>query len=197
VGHAAQVFAFGRDNVARVVYPFGTRQEDWAHDLPRLVADSTATAASTGAAHAAHGGGSLGGRASLAIAPLVIAVAADGRGGAMYLNVLNGSTAPDTLRSVSIIGGAMATLHATTTTSGSASMQSISFVEVPAGGMLEMRPGGIHVMLEGAPETMRAGSAAAVELHFARRGRVTALASIVTYAQLDSVLALSRATLTR
>ena len=37
VNHAAQVIAFGRDNVARVVYPFGTRQEDWAHDLPRLV----------------------------------------------------------------------------------------------------------------------------------------------------------------
>jgi copper(I)-binding protein len=60
-----------------------------------------------------------------------------------------------------------------------------------------MRPGGMHVMLEGAPDAMRAGSAAAVELHFARRGRITALASIVTYAQLDSVLTRSRATLPR
>ncbi|HUP00521.1 MAG TPA: SCO family protein [Gemmatimonadota bacterium] len=38
VGHAAQVVAFGADGPARVVYPFGTRQADWAHDLPRLVA---------------------------------------------------------------------------------------------------------------------------------------------------------------
>lgn len=37
VGHAAQVLAFTADGRARVVYPFGTRQEDWAHDLPRLV----------------------------------------------------------------------------------------------------------------------------------------------------------------
>ena len=37
VGHAAQVIAFTADNRARVVYPFGTRQADWAHDLPRLV----------------------------------------------------------------------------------------------------------------------------------------------------------------
>jgi protein SCO1/2 len=37
VGHAAQVIAFTADGLARVVYPFGTRQEDWAHDLPRLV----------------------------------------------------------------------------------------------------------------------------------------------------------------
>ena len=38
VGHAAQVIAVTRDGVARVWYPAGTRQRDWAHDLPRLVA---------------------------------------------------------------------------------------------------------------------------------------------------------------
>lgn len=38
VGHAAQVVAFSPDGPARVVYPFGTRQADWAHDLPLLIA---------------------------------------------------------------------------------------------------------------------------------------------------------------
>ncbi len=38
VGHAAQVIAVTRDGMARVQYPFGTRQRDWAHDIPRLVA---------------------------------------------------------------------------------------------------------------------------------------------------------------
>ena len=37
VGHAAQVIAFTRDDSAHIVYPFGTRQADWAHDLPLLV----------------------------------------------------------------------------------------------------------------------------------------------------------------
>ncbi len=37
VGHSALVVAFTADNQAHVVYPFGTRQEDWAHDLPELV----------------------------------------------------------------------------------------------------------------------------------------------------------------
>jgi len=37
VGHSALVIAFTADNQAHVVYPFGTRQEDWAHDLPELV----------------------------------------------------------------------------------------------------------------------------------------------------------------
>ncbi len=37
VGHAAQVLAFSPDGVGRVAYPFGTRQEDWMHDLPKLL----------------------------------------------------------------------------------------------------------------------------------------------------------------
>jgi protein SCO1/2 len=38
VGHGTQVIAFEMDDTARVVYPFGIRQEDWAHDLPKLLA---------------------------------------------------------------------------------------------------------------------------------------------------------------
>jgi hypothetical protein len=37
VGHAAQVLGYTPDNLERVEYPSGTRQEDWAHDLPLLV----------------------------------------------------------------------------------------------------------------------------------------------------------------
>ncbi len=37
VGHAAQVIAFTPDDSAHLVYPFGTRQADWMHDLPLLV----------------------------------------------------------------------------------------------------------------------------------------------------------------
>jgi protein SCO1/2 len=37
VGHAAQVMAYTPDGLGRVVYPSGTRQVDWAHDIPMLV----------------------------------------------------------------------------------------------------------------------------------------------------------------
>ncbi len=37
VGHAAYVVAFTADNQGRVLYPFGTRQSDWAHDIPLLL----------------------------------------------------------------------------------------------------------------------------------------------------------------
>ncbi len=36
IAHAAQVLAYTKDNQAHVMYAFGTRQEDWAHDLPIL-----------------------------------------------------------------------------------------------------------------------------------------------------------------
>jgi len=38
VGHASQVLGFSPDASIRVIYPFGTRQADWLHDIPRLAA---------------------------------------------------------------------------------------------------------------------------------------------------------------
>lgn len=38
VGHSSAVIAYTRDGWGRVEYPFGTRQREWAHDLPLLVA---------------------------------------------------------------------------------------------------------------------------------------------------------------
>lgn len=37
VGHATQMIAYQGDGVARIVYPFGTREGDWVSDLPRLL----------------------------------------------------------------------------------------------------------------------------------------------------------------
>lgn len=37
VGHAGQVLAVFPDGRARYAYPFGIRQAEWAHDLPRLL----------------------------------------------------------------------------------------------------------------------------------------------------------------
>jgi protein SCO1/2 len=37
VGHAAPVIAFTPDNMGRFAYAAGTRQADWAHDIPLLL----------------------------------------------------------------------------------------------------------------------------------------------------------------
>ena len=40
VGHAGQVLAVFPDGIARYAYPFGIRQAEWAHDLPKLLTRS-------------------------------------------------------------------------------------------------------------------------------------------------------------
>jgi len=42
VGHAAFVLAYTKDNLARVIYPVGVKQEDWVHDLPYLANETWA-----------------------------------------------------------------------------------------------------------------------------------------------------------
>lgn len=37
VGHSSVVLAFSADDSARVMYPFGVRQQDWAADIPKLL----------------------------------------------------------------------------------------------------------------------------------------------------------------
>jgi len=191
VRHAAQVIAFGRDDVARVVYPFSTRQDDWAHDLPILVAGAGGTARPVDLPVAKSTQPSVS-ILELAIGPAVIAAAPNGLSGVLYLTILNPSDRADTLRALSVIGGGAATLHVTTTSGGSATMQNVQWLEIPPRSRFDMRPGGAHVMLEAASHPLIAGHAAVVELHLARRGRVTVPATVVTYAQLDSVLALAR-----
>lgn len=36
VGHATEVIAYSKDNQAHIVYPFGTREQDWIRDLPKI-----------------------------------------------------------------------------------------------------------------------------------------------------------------
>lgn len=37
VAHASFVVAYTKDNLGHLIYPSGVTQDDWAHDLPRLV----------------------------------------------------------------------------------------------------------------------------------------------------------------
>jgi len=41
VGHSSEMIAYGPDGRAMLTYPFGTRQSDWARDLPRLARGET------------------------------------------------------------------------------------------------------------------------------------------------------------
>jgi protein SCO1/2 len=185
VGHAAQVIAFERDNVARVVYPFGTRQDDWAHDLPILARgreDGPATSHQPDVSVLER-----------AIAPAVIVAATDSGRGALYLTIQNAGAVEDTLYAVSPIGGGVASLHVSTASGGSVTMKPVRSIPIPGRSLLAMLPGGMHVMLDSMPRRLTPGTSLPLELQFAGGKKVIVPGTVITYAQLDSVLALARA----
>jgi copper(I)-binding protein len=58
-------------------------------------------------------------------------------------------------------------VHETTMVDGTASMQEVDGVDVPAGGGVTFEPGGYHVMMMDIPEPLEVGSAIDVTLTFA------------------------------
>jgi len=177
VGHAATVVAFSPDGPARVVYPFGTRREDWVHDLPALLGHEPMPNASgllarggeaaIGGARSGGGAPGQGGQAASSGAsagagerfrtPVGVAVVRAfvtrsrmAESAALYAILENGTSSPDALVSVAAPAG-RTELHETVREGeGSAmrmQMRPVSQVSLPAGATVRLAPGGYHVML--------------------------------------------------
>lgn len=56
VGHAAQILAYTPDDRSHLAYPFGTRRQDWADDLPRMLEEFPAGSADAGSSDPDEGG---------------------------------------------------------------------------------------------------------------------------------------------
>jgi protein SCO1/2 len=192
VGHAAQVIAFGKDGPARLVYPFGTRQTDWANDLP-LLARGTMPRASPAATTSADDGAlqpdpdvTAG---DLVISRVVVPVPSTAERTSLYLRVQNHGDAADTLVAIQTDAAGAAMLHDQRMVGSSMVMEPLDapFV-IPALGEAWLAPGGAHGMLEPLLRPLGAGDHVAVSLTFARGGVVGTRAIVVPYAQLESVL---------
>jgi copper(I)-binding protein len=101
---------------------------------------------------------------------------------AVYFRVRDRSGAGDTLVGVQSPRAA-AMLHQTVIEGGTAQMRPAEDgLPVPPGGVLELRPGGAHVMLMGISEPLAVGETVPLELHFERAGTVTVQAPVVSLA---------------
>ena len=160
VGHAAQVIAYGADNLARAVYPFGTRQEDWAHDLPLLLA-------------AAHPAVEV--RAGYAFAPPTPDE------GAAYFTLVNHGDVADTLVEASVDGAESAAVHRQRQQGAQVIMEAAGAVPLPAHDSLALAPGGPHLMIRGFRHPVRAGDTLTLTLRFARAGRIRAALPVRPY----------------
>jgi hypothetical protein len=94
------------------------------------------------------------------------------KSGAAYVSILNTGAEADRLLSISTPAAANAVLHATAMAGGVMKMESEDNADVAAGGMLEMRPGGTHVMLTGLSAPLIQGETMELTLHFEKAGDV-------------------------
>lgn len=78
--------------------------------------------------------------------------------------ILTGASSPDY---------AMVHLHESyTNDNGASAMRMVSQVRIPAGGKVQFRPGGLHLMLMRAKRKLAPGDTVTVELHFAGGARL-------------------------
>lgn len=99
--------------------------------------------------------------------------------GAAYLMIENNGGSADRLVEVKTSRASMAMLHANDSSGGVARMRVMDGIDLPAGGRVELRPGGSHVMLEGLSAPLAAGDRFDLQLHFARAGHRTMSVMVV------------------
>lgn len=199
VGHAAQVVAYGLDGYSRLEYPFGIRQEDWAHDLPKLARGELP------AGEAPSGPGTVdlkpmaeGDAPAVAVrvAAALMPQPATTTEGALYVVLRNGA-AEDTLYEVVSDAAARAEVHETMAGEHGkmGHMMRVPEVVVRPGETLQFVPGQRHVMLFDFKQRPAIGDAVSVRLRFRRAGDVVVAANVVAYADVERMLAAAASTL--
>ncbi len=105
------------------------------------------------------------------------AMAGDGHGGmgmtsAVYFVVRNRGSEADRLVGAATEVAGRVELHETRREGDTVRMVPVGAVEVPAGGEVQFRPGGLHVMLMELKRDLKAGDSFELRLRFERAGEV-------------------------
>ena len=98
---------------------------------------------------------------------------AAGGTGAVYMNLRNPGPETEALVGVSSDAAETVELHETIREGDVMRMRPVPKLEVPAGGVLEMKPGGLHIMLINLKRDLRPGDRVSVMLTFERGAPVT------------------------
>lgn len=91
--------------------------------------------------------------------------------GAAYVSVMNHGAEADRLIAVESPFG-MAMLHRSVQENGVAKMEMLDAAEIPAMGTLEMKPGGLHIMLTGLKAPLKKGETMTLTLTFEKAGKL-------------------------
>jgi hypothetical protein len=140
------------------------------HSLPAAIAAAIAIAVAASLAASAHDYtfGDL-----VIIHPHAPATAPGAPTGAGYLTISNEGAAADRLLAVSAVFAAGAKIHRTTMKNDIMRMRPVEGgLELPAGDIVELEPGGYHIMFTGLEGPLADGERRTVTLTFERAGTV-------------------------
>ena len=105
--------------------------------------------------------------------------------GAAYATITNTGSTADALIGASSPAAATVEVHETVAIGspdasggGMMGMQPVARVEIPAGGSLQLKPGGYHVMLIGLVKDLKAGDTIDLTLTFEKAGEITVTAQV-------------------
>lgn len=165
VNHTALTYLIGPDGLVRVMFPHGTPTADIVHDV-RLLLRGRAQAAAAGV------------RVEKAWARPAAAMPAAAEGDSMeatsavYMTLVNTGDLPDRLTAVRTEVADAAEIHESRIEGHVMHMQPVGSVELPPKGRVELKPGGLHVMLMGLRRSLEDGDRVRVVLVFERAGEV-------------------------
>jgi len=180
VGHPAFVYAFAPDNRGRALYGVETTRAIWVHDLNLMAHHEWKAAPATPADDDTARALATAGDVRILDAYLPRPAAGDVT--AVYMTLRNDGDTPDTLVAVAADVAARGSLHEMRMTDGQMRMAPLEGgVVVPPGATVELKPGGLHGMLEGLTRELEPGTTVNVVLRFARGGVLAVPARVVRY----------------
>jgi copper(I)-binding protein len=97
---------------------------------------------------------------------------------AVYVTVRNHGHAAEALLAASSAVASRGELHRTVVQGGTTVMQRQAQLVIPAGGSLEMHPGGVHIMLLGLTQALQPGDTVSVLLTFEHAGTLAVDAQV-------------------
>ena len=100
------------------------------------------------------------------------------KAGTVYMTLTNNSAKADRLLSVTTAASEAAQVHESVEKGGVATMKPVGVLEIPAGGTVELKPGGLHVMLTGLKAPLKKGDMILLELKFEQAGPVEVMAHV-------------------
>jgi len=96
-----------------------------------------------------------------------------GENTAAYMSIRNNGAEADTLLKATCDAAMMVQVMETKMENDVMSMGEVPGIDLPAGGTVELKPGGYHVMLMDLAQEMKDGTTVSITLEFAKAGKIT------------------------